>query len=476
MTETPKSPPRDTSTTPPMASCGSCGRFIGPYNRCPYCGARRSGRLSIRAVKIAAVLLATFGLAALWWLARHTDVPQISAAGAAGTMNLAYVRVDGTIVRGLSYEPDSGYLGFWLADETGEIHVNAYRDVTQDLLASGIVPAIGDEISVAGTLRVRETYAALTIDVPEHVRLRRPDPIRLKAGEITILDEGKRVRLTGEVRRCTVPYEGLTLITLADESGEIVIAVDEAVTLLTGALPEISEGQGIEVTGAVTLYRDTPQIAPATVDEIVLSEAPAAPTPLALTPLAALSDDDQGLTARVRGRVVLLEGLKGGVKATLDDGTAEVALLLWDRVHRDLTDPVALDVGAEIEVTGEVELYKGELELVPGSGADVVIVEPAPAPPWVELGDLTPSDAGRVVRARGVLREPAGFSAGVKVPLDDGTGVLTVLLWSNIYEQLDPSPQAGLQVEVVGLIDVYNQKLELIPRSRYDWRVRSIDD
>jgi DNA/RNA endonuclease YhcR with UshA esterase domain len=432
--------------------------------------------LSLRAVKIAAVLLATVGLTALWLLARHTEIPSISAAGAAGTMNLAYVRVEGTIVRGLSFDPNTGYMGFWVADETGEIHVNAYRDVTDDLLAKELVPAIGDQISVAGTLRVRETYAALTINTPEHVELYRPDPIRLKAGEVTILDEGRRIRLSGEVRRCTTPYDGLTLITLGDDSGEIVIAVDETVTRLTGTLPEIAEGQGIEVVGAVSLYRNTPQIAPATVEEIVLSDAPASPAPLELTSLAALSKDHQGLVARVRGRVTLLEGLKGGVKATLDDGTAEVALLLWDRVYSDLTDPVALDAGAEIEVTGEIELYQGALEVVPESGADVLILEPAPPAAWVELGNLSELDAGRVIRARGVLRTPRGFSAGVKVPLDDGTGVITVLLWSNIYEQLAPAPEAGLTVEIVGLVEVYGQRLELVPRSRYDWRVRSVDD
>jgi hypothetical protein len=31
-------------------------------------------------------------------------------------------------------------------------------------------------------------------------------------------------------------------------------------------------------------------------------------------------------------------------------------------------------------------------------------------------------------------------------------------------------------VEIVGLVEVYGQRLELVPRSRYDWRVRSVDD
>ena len=77
---------------------------------------------------------------------------------------------------------------------------------------------------------------------------------------------------------------------------------------------------------------------------------------------------------------------------------------------------------------------------------------------------------GRVVRLRGVLGEPEGFSAGVKVPLDDGTGAITVLLWSNIAVEVTPAPAAGLPVEVIGTVESYEGELELIPRSPIDWR------
>ncbi len=463
--------PKTLSDTPSGANCPSCGRFVGPYATCPYCGAKLGGRISVRVVKIAALLLATVGLFALWWLARRTDIPTVSAADALGTMNMAYVRIHGRVTRSLSYDPASGYLAFWLDDGTGEVRVSSYRDVTQALLAAGKVPALGDEVTVAGTLRIREDFVALTLNVPEHLTLARPEPVTLQANAITPLDVGLRVRIVGEVRQVRTPYEGMTLITVRDDSGEIAVAVDETVTTLTGALPEIVEGQGIDVVGAVSLYKDTPQLVPASVADIVLSAAPPAAAALPVTNLSEAQNAELGSWLRLQGRVVLMEGFKGGMKATLDDGTGQIMVVLWNNVYTALENPFAVDVGADIVVEGELGVYQEELQIVPERPSDITIVAPAPEIPWVAIDALKAADAGRVIRLRGVLGTPEGFSAGVKVPLDDGSGVITVLLWTNILTQLDPQPTAGQAVEVIGVIQEYRGDLEIVPRSPLDWRV-----
>ena len=460
-----------TTDSVPTAHCPSCGRFVGPYATCPYCGAKLGGRISVRAVKIAALLLATVGLLALWWMARHMDIPTVSAAEALGTMNMAYVRVQGRITRGLSYDPTSGYLAFWLDDGTGEVRVSSYRDVTETLLAAGIIPALGDDVTVAGTLRIREDYVSLTLNAAEHLTLERPEPLTLKVSTLTPLDAGLRVRIVGEVREVRTPYEGMTLITVRDDSGEITIAVDETVVALTGTLPEIVEGQGIDVTGAVSLYKDTPQIVPATVADIVLSAAPPEAVAVPVAALSEVTPDAAGSWMTLKGRVALMEGFNGGMKATLDDGTAQIMLVLWDDVYIALPDPLALDVGAEVEVKGEIGVYEGELQIVPEGPADIVMIASAPEIPWVQIADLRVQDAGRVVRLRGVLGVPEGFSAGVKALLDDGSGSITVLLWTNIFTALDPPPAEGMAVEVIGVVQEYQGELEILPRSPLDWRV-----
>ncbi len=461
--------PIPSQDAPSAAHCPSCGRFVGPYTTCPYCGAKLAGRIAVRIIKLAALLLATIGLCALWWLARHTDIPTVSAADALGTMNMAYVRIVGRVSRSLSYDPASGYLAFWLDDGTGEVRVSAYRDVTAALLAAGTIPAPGDTITVAGTLRIREDSVALTLNVPDHLQIFRPEALPVKANTLTPLDEGLRVRIVGEVRQVRVPYEGLTLITVRDDAGEITVAVDETLVALTGALPEIVEGQGIEVSGAVGLYKDTPQIIPAHVADIILSAAPPVATSLTITALNEATTVAVGSRLRVQGHVVVMEGFKAGMKATLDDGTGQLVVVLWNDVYAALADPTTLDVGAVVAVEGELSLYEGTLQLTPDRPADVTIITPAPEIPWVAVGDLRPSDVGRVVRLRGVLGTPEGFSAGAKVQLEDGSGVITVLLWSNILTTLDPPPSPGLIIEIVGVIQEYRGELEIIPRSVFDW-------
>jgi DNA/RNA endonuclease YhcR with UshA esterase domain len=386
----------------------------------------------MRVIKAAAIALATVGLVALWWAARHVDVPLLTAAETLGTMNMAYVRLQGTVVRSLSYDPESDYLSFWLDDGTGEVMVSAYRDVTRALIAEERLPMLGDNAEVAGTLRIREDFVSLTLNVPEHLALERPEPLPARAGTLTSLDEGLRVVVTGEVRETFIPYEGLTLITVRDASGDVSVVVDETLTALTGPLPEVMEGQGVVVTGTVALYRNEPQLVPASVGDIALKDVPDAAAVAELRRLSSLTAEDAGAWVRVQGRVVALTGFNGGVKATLDDGTDQGLLLIWSSVHDALPDPTALDVGAELDVEGEVQLYEETLEVVPERASDVRLRVAASAPPWVEVGSLAAYDAGRVVRLRGVLGTPTDFSSGTKVPLDDGTGVIPVLLWSNL--------------------------------------------
>jgi DNA/RNA endonuclease YhcR with UshA esterase domain len=452
--------------------CPSCGRFVGPYERCPHCGARQTGRLAVRTLKGMAVAVALIGILILGWAARRAEIPLITAAEAGGTMNFATVRIRGEVAPGLTYDPESDYLGFWVEDETGEVRVNAYRDVTRDLLRAGTLPLPGDAITLAGTLRVREDFTALTLNAADHLTLVRPPAETAAARDVTPLDAGRRFALTGEVQEVVEPYEGLTLITLADESGALPVAVDTTLAPLTGAFPEVAAGQRLAVTGTVRLYRGAPQLAPADPSDVrPLSGPPPTPTPLAPRPLAAVAALPPGTIACARGRIAALVGLKGGVKATLDDGTARLPVVLWSRIYDALPDPAGVDVGAEVEITAEVAHYQGAPELMPDSAADVRVLVPAEPPPWLSVGDLSVHDAGRVVRVRGVVDQVWGFSKGVKLELNDGTGVVDVVLWADLYDRIAPKPETGLPVEIAGVVEVYRDAPELIPRSIHDWRV-----
>lgn len=456
-----------------MSHCSQCGRYVGPYEACPYCGARMAGRVSIRAVKAAAVVLATVGLAVLWLAATRSPVPRIQIGQASATTNMAYVQVQGWVVRGPDYYSDSGYLSFTVADDTGEIRVSAYRKEVSRLRAQGRIPALGDLVSVAGTLRVHEDGVALTVNVPEHVEVLRPEPVERELGSITADDRLLRVRVRGQVWAVRQPYEGLTIITMRDPTGAVDVAVDWDLETLSSELLPLEPGQSVEVVGTVGLYRDAVQIVPVSVMDIVLlpDEVPVAWE----TNIGALRASDAGRLVAVQGTVTEVTPLPAGVKLTLDDGTGEVAVLLWQDLAQALTDPAALTVGTEMRAVGEVSVYREELEVVPERAMDVeVLTEFGPAEETtahcVAIGDLTAERVGERVTVEGKVTGVASFSGGLRFTLDDASGQVMLLIWLSTYDELaDPAAlDLGARVRATGEVEMYEGALQVVPASGAD--------
>ncbi len=463
-----------------MSHCPSCGRYTGPHEACPYCGARLTGRTPIRAVKMAAIILASVGLAALWFAATRAETPLVQIGQAGATMNMAYVRIEGRCNDAPSYDPEGEYLSFSIEDETGEIRVSAYRAETRQIVEESRVPAPGDWVEVAGTLRVREDFLSLTINVPEQLKTSRAEPVERAIGSITLADLYLRVRVRGEVENYYEPYEGLTLITVRDESGSIAVAVSkDLVALSDHPLPLLPKGQPVEVVAAVSYYGDTPQLVPASVADVTPLDQPVFVA--AEEQIGKLSHTDIDRLVVVRGFVTQLEPFSAGVKFTLDDSSGEITVLLWQDVYDGLSEEERPGVGAEVQVEGKISEYRDELELIPSLPEDVWLLAPpsqaappteTPQPEGSEIatratGDVTSADVGQTLRLAGRLGARETFSAGVKFTLDDGTGGIVLLLWQNVYDDIPDADQlvAGVQVEVVGRIEEYQGDLEIIPEA-----------
>lgn len=486
-----------------MSHCPSCGRYVGPRDACPYCAARTSGRLPIRALKLAAIVLATAGMAVLWFVATRTEVPSVAIGRVGATMNLAYVRIAGRCISVPSYDPQIGYLGFWVADETGELYVTSYRAETQKLIEEERVPALGDQVAVAGTLRIREDFRSLTVNVPESVAITRARPESCPIGAITPGQAYRRVRVRGQVRQVIEPYPALTLITLRDETGTIDLALSDDLMALSSVTPTVEVGQSVEVEAAVSRYRETAQLVPASAADIVVLDAsvPVAEHRFVM----GLCSADVGEWVSLRGIVTDVDPFLKGLRVTLDDGSGKITVLLWEGVYEDLADDLVM--GVEISVQGELAEYRGELEVVPQLPGDVRVIasahlaratyeppeterpaapSPSPSPASIErstpelpLGhlasltpvqDITPARVGEWITLEGNVVGASSFSHGFKLTLDDGGAQIALLLWHDVYDSCrDRSRLAvGATVLTTGEINQYEGTLQIEPRSGDD--------
>ena len=445
--------------------CPSCGRFVGPYERCPYCGADVGQRLAVRAVKYGSLVLAVVGVVVLLVVARRSTVPTVEIGRLIETMNWAYVRVAGTVTRQPAYEPETGTLTLWLEDGTGEILVTAYRPEAEWLLAADRVPVMGDGVTLEGTLRIKDEFQYLVLNVPEHAEIRPAEATTLPIGQVDASRLDQKVTVRGVIRDDRAPYEGLRILTLRDASGEIDVTLGAEAAAIAGPWPDLQVGQPLQVTGAVDSYGGTPQISVGRASDLVpLAEA------MAIAPeqrIGALQAAAAGDLVVVTGTVTGIHPFSAGVRCTLDDGSGAVTLLLWQDLYASLADSQALVEGTQLRVLGELAEYRGELEILPELPSDVTVLAAA-APAVVErrLAEITTGDVDHKVVIQGLLTSLQPFSAGVKGTLDDGTGTATLLLWQEVYDSL-PDPASlvpGAMLRVEGVVDEYQGELEVVPQ------------
>jgi DNA/RNA endonuclease YhcR with UshA esterase domain len=430
--------------------------------------------MALQAFKIGSLVLAIAGVAVLLLVAGRVQPPAVQAGSLGGTMNWAYVRLGGVVSSQPTLDGETGALRFWLEDGTGEIMVMAYRSEAEALLAEGRVPVMGDQVSLDGTLRVKDDFRYLELRVPQQVQIEAAEPQTVPIAAVDGDRQYERVIVEGVIRDERVPYEGLRVLTLHDTTGQIDVALAEEAAAFGGLLPELVPGQALRVAGAVDLYRGQPQISVGRCDDLVVldDDLPIAEQ-RSISELASVGPGD---LAAIQGTIIGVDAFSQGVKLALDDGTGTVILLLWQNLYEAFSNRGALVEGATLRALGRVNEYHGELELVPELPQDVEIL--ATAIPQVvgrrSLGEISSVGVGQLVQVEGQIVNVQPFSAGVKYRLDDGTGQLTLLLWQDLYDQV-PKVELlapGARVSVQGTVDHFGGELEIVPRLPEDLEVR----
>jgi len=184
---------------PEETICPSCGKFVGAYTRCPYCGSEHKLRMSIRFFRGFALIVSIGGVFLIWLAARGVKAPLIKVKDIGPMQSFAYVRVDGQNTRTRTY--DDGGVGFWVDDGTGVINVRAYADTGKELVAQGRLPGPGDKVSAEGTLNFREDRVTMIVNAPEKVTVERVVPTVVAIQKLGEGDVGRKVMVEGKIVR-----------------------------------------------------------------------------------------------------------------------------------------------------------------------------------------------------------------------------------------------------------------------------------
>lgn len=192
-------------------------------------------------------------------------------------------------------------------------------------------------------------------------------------GAITADRVGEEVTVEGTVVG-TASFSAGFRFTLDDGTGQIVLLMWHAVYDDCWDTPEINLGAKARASGEIGQYEGELQIQPGFGGDVKAVEGATAWA--TLREIGSLSGSDEGQRVMIEGEVVRVEGLRSAAKVFVSDGTGETLVFLWRTVLDRIPSNTALGTpGSHIRVVGTVEMYQGNLELVPTLPNDVAVLE-----------------------------------------------------------------------------------------------------
>lgn len=174
--------------------------------------------------------------------------------------------------------------------------------------------------------------------------------------------------------------------------------------------------------------------------------------------IASLDNSFVGLNVIVSGEVVDIRYHRDGhlFLKLRDQSGGIVAVPIFSRIRAELGDSVELL--DSVEVRGEVVVYRGELEVVPGEASEVRVVHSAP----VGVSGVGKENVGTPVKVQGTIadREIVGNGNLILTLREDGSE-LPVFVPRWIVEDGMPEVHVGDLVRVDGWLQLYEGELEL---------------
>ncbi|MEA1926583.1 MAG: hypothetical protein U9N73_00125 [Candidatus Auribacterota bacterium] len=355
---------------PEETLCPSCGRFVGAYEKCPYCGAELKKRMSLVMWKKISVFGTLLGLAIMWFAATQMDPTEIQIGEIGETYNNAQVTIQGIVVNRRTDELQ-GSISLDIADKSGTIQARSFSALPK-FKELGNIPAVGDLISTVGTIGVDAVYGtSLNLSLPHRLKiLESPEPEDVKISKITHSWVNSKVTVKGLVK---FPNR-FGKATITDGVTDLILLLDER--NLGEDIPEFAAGDGIEITGVILGRHGEYKIIPCSAEDLKPAEVSIGIEKMKIKDITMA---DLGELVEVEGRVVRFKAFpNGGGSCTITDGTGRINISpLFASIFDKIPDSHKLKIsGTRIKAEGTVGEFRGDLQVRPGGAENVTILPP----------------------------------------------------------------------------------------------------
>ena len=488
-------------------ACPKCGRFVGAATKCPYCGAKVEKRMSLVAIRWAAILLSTVGLVLLYLMAKTREPELIQIGDIETTMNFGSVRLVGEVRNDSRPFKSGNGMSFNVSDGSGTIIVFVDQAQRKTMVDEGLVPRKGDGIDFVAQLQASSSGNSARIRslAPESFKLMREGvapaaraddeggasatpaarapaaPAMPAFGSVvafSAVDEsfvGKSVMLEGTVVSIAEPDPGTKkpyVLTLSDgtDTREVKLWSDQY-----GQIPDPQSlpGTAVRVKVAVKLYQDKIDLLLRSGSDLWRAVPAAAEEPAPVVALAAIDESYVGKSVTLEGAVAAIKEPDAGTKRpyvlTLTNATDSVEVKFWPDQYQQIADPASLP-GAAVRVKAAVKLFQGKVDLQLKSGSDLrragaAAEKPRVRRPPVPVAQITAATVNSYATVEGALSEPADLEGkGTTYKLTDDSGSILVVFWnSSVPADLQQKAAAAARVRVNGKVKDYQGKLEVVP-------------
>ncbi|MBE2197233.1 MAG: hypothetical protein IAE79_01405, partial [Anaerolinea sp.] len=159
--------------------------------------------------------------------------------------------------------------------------------------------------------------------------------------------------------------------TLDDGQGQVTLLMWHNVYDNCWAAPELNIGATVRATGLVGQFEGEWQIVPNFGGDVkVLNATTSRPPQRSIADLG----EHVGERVTIRGQILRTESLSSGVKLFVADDSGEVVVFVWQNILERIPNNTALGVpGTEVQVVGEVRLFRSNREVVPTLPYDVQV-------------------------------------------------------------------------------------------------------